>query len=45
MSWVLGDGTVGWGLAISGEVPRWFIWGLLAPAIARVDRRVAADGR
>jgi signal transduction histidine kinase len=40
--WLLGGPDSTWGSAIQLAMPRWFTWGLLAPAIARVDRRVGA---
>lgn len=34
------DGDVTWRRALQFALPRWYSWGLLAPAIAAVDRRL-----
>jgi two-component system LytT family sensor kinase len=39
---LLSDGRVGWGQALEFAVPRWYVWGLLTPAIFWVDRRIGA---
>jgi hypothetical protein len=38
--YVLGDGSVSWALALKWEVPRWYVWGLLAPVIVATDRAI-----
>jgi two-component system LytT family sensor kinase len=37
-SYILGGPDITWGIAIALSAPRWYTWGLLAPAIAVVDR-------
>jgi len=36
--YILGDGHVSWPLALEWAMPRWYIWGLLAPLIVATDR-------
>jgi two-component system LytT family sensor kinase len=38
--YLLGGGKVGFTLALRWAMPRWYLWGLLAPLIAAVDRRI-----
>ena len=40
--YILSRGKVSWGLALSFTMPRWFVWGLLTPAIFWVDKRMGA---
>ncbi len=39
-TYILGGPEMTWVVAIALAAPRWYTWGLLAPAIAWVDRRV-----
>ena len=36
------DGQISWSQALAWVVPRWYVWGLLTPAIVWLDRRVGA---
>lgn len=38
--YLLGEGQVSFTLALRWAMPRWYIWGLLAPLVAAVDRWV-----
>ena len=40
--YVLRNGQVSWAQALAWVMPRWYVWGLLTPAIVWVDRRVGA---
>jgi two-component system, LytTR family, sensor kinase len=39
-TYLLGDATVGWTLALRWAMPQWYAWGLLAPGIAVTERRI-----
>jgi signal transduction histidine kinase len=40
--YLLTDGRVSWGSALSLSAPRWYVWGLLTPVVFWIDRRIGA---
>jgi hypothetical protein len=38
--YLLGDQSMTWSTALRWGMPQWYIWGLLAPAVAVVERRI-----
>ncbi|GJG89353.1 hypothetical protein tb265_45340 [Gemmatimonadetes bacterium T265] len=38
--WYVRSPATGWAGALRETMPRWWVWGLVAPLVARVDRRV-----
>jgi two-component system LytT family sensor kinase len=39
---LLSDGRIGWGRALELSTPRWWVWGLLTPAVFWTDRWIGA---
>ncbi|MGH9373416.1 MAG: sensor histidine kinase [Vicinamibacterales bacterium] len=41
--YALSGGRIPWSVALSFTMPRWYVWGLLAPGVFWVDRRLGAS--